>query len=225
MSAAADVVAVPIRFDAVAANSFRAISTDIVRGQVVRVMYAIAEQRDAFWDIVTGQHAPARGRVSLGGADLYALPLLRRIELFRDIGVMPHDGGLISNLKVWENIVLPARYHDSAPIAELEQPVAGWLRELGLDERAMRELLRRLPEQLHAGERAIVSAVRALLMEPDIMIYSAPFSEIERELAARLLQVMMHYQRARRERVALFLLPDEPFSGRVPADVTLVLES
>jgi phospholipid/cholesterol/gamma-HCH transport system ATP-binding protein len=159
------------------------------------------------------------------GSDLYALGEPQRLRAFQRIGVMSHDGGLISNLRAWENVLLPVWYHRGADTVQLEQPVTALLNELGLDARAMRELMKQLPERLSATERATVAAARALLMEPEIMIYHAPFTGIEREAAARLLRVLMQYQRARPERAAIFLLPDEPFSQRVPADTLLALEA
>jgi phospholipid/cholesterol/gamma-HCH transport system ATP-binding protein len=192
---------------------------------MARVTYTDDEQREELWDIVTGLRQPAQGRVVLGEEDVYALPPLPRLALFRRIGVVPHDGGLISNLKVWENLALPGCYHDALPIAALEQPVAHWLGQFGLDERDMRELMRRLPEQLSASERAIVGLVRALLREPDIIVCSAPFSGVERDVAGRLLKAMLRYQRAQARRSVLYLLPDEAFSERVPVDVTQLLRT
>ena len=213
-----------IEFDAIGGKSFRALSGAVAPGQVARVTYVVQEQCDELWDVLTGLRAPRRGRLRYTGTDVYALPPPRRLETMQHIGVLSSGGGLISNLKVWENVVLPTWYHRDAPLDTLEQPVAALLRELGVDDKDMRELMTRLPEQLHDGERTVVGLVRALLMQPDIMIYSAPFSGMERDMATRLLRVITDYQRGAGQRAALMLLPDEPFSQRVPADVTLTLE-
>jgi phospholipid/cholesterol/gamma-HCH transport system ATP-binding protein len=215
----------PVELEAVAGFSFQELSCTIAPGQIVCVTAAVTEARAELWDVLTGRHAPRRGRLRVHGTDMYALAEAARLRLLARIGVVAPDGGLISNLRAWENLVLPVCYHRGLDTAQLEQPASAWLREYGLDARAMRELMKRLPERLHAAERILVATVRALLMEPDVMIYHAPFTGLEREAAARLLRMLLQYHRARPQRVAVLVLPDEPFTQRVPADVTLALEA
>ena len=226
MSAAAEQVPEPVlRLEDLGGLSFREISCAVAPGQIVCITAAVAEPRAELWDVLTGRRAPRHGRLWVQGADLYALAETERLRLLQRIGVVSHDGGLISNLRVWENVVLPVGYHRGVDALQLEAPATSWLREFGLEPRAMRGLMKQLPEQLHAAERVMVATVRALLMEPDVMIYHAPFTGMEREAAARLLRVLLQYQRARPQRVTVLVLPDEPFTQRVPADVVLALEA
>ena len=217
--------ALPLELKDVASVSFRVPLCEALPGQVLRFTCAVQEEREQLWNLLTGLQSPRRGHVRLVGQDLYALGEHERLVLFQRVGVVSHDGGLISNLKVWENIVLPLWYHRGTAAPEIEQRVVALFRELGLEDEALLGLMRRLPDQLSAVERRWVATVRAMLMEPDIMFYDAPFIGVEREAAARLLRLMVQFHRAHAERVSVFLLPDEPFSERVPADTTIALES
>ncbi len=214
-----------LQLDKLAAPSFGALSCAIAPGEIVRFTCAVQEEREQLWALLTASQLPRRGHVQLMGQNLFALSVREQLALFQRVGAVPQDGGLVSNLKAWENIVLPVGYHRGVDPSMVEDKVVAIFRELGLDNNAMRGLMRRLPDQLSLLERRWVAVARAMLMEPDIMIYDAPFTGVEREAAARLLRLMIAFHRARPERVSVFLLPDEPFSERVPADTTIALES
>ena len=214
-----------LQLDDVAADSLRALSCDEAPGQIARFQCAVQEPREQLWTLLTGSQPPRRGRVRMVGQDLYALSGPERLALFQRVGVVAQDGGLISNLKIWENIVLPIWYHRGTEASQVEARVIAVFREFGLDDSSIRGLMQRLPDQLSALERRWVACARAMLMEPDIMIYDAPFTGVEREAVARLLRVTVEFHRARADRVSVFLLPDEPISERVPADVTIALET
>jgi phospholipid/cholesterol/gamma-HCH transport system ATP-binding protein len=209
----------------VSMRTFRGLSCRASAGQLVRVMCAIHEQREELWDLLTAASSPRSGRAALAQRDLSALTKPERFALLQQIGTVVHDGGLISNLKAWENVVLPVWYHRGTEVVEIEKTVVGIFHDLGLDNDVVRDLMRRLPDQLNITERRWVAMARAMVMEPLIMIYDAPFTGVEREVATRMLKVMLEFHRARADRVSLFLLPDEPFSERVPTDITIALES
>lgn len=104
----------------------------------------------------------------------------QRTELFNTLGnqpgvvVVPHNGGLISNLRVWENIVLPVQYHGIEVAGKLEDNVAQLLVKCGMeDEAALSDLLLKLPDQLSLYEKRLVGFVRAMLMSPELLIYDS----------------------------------------------------
>ena len=61
--------------------------------------------------LLTGRLPPASGRLCLLGEDLYAAPREKALALFREVGIVREGGGLVSNLRAWENILLPVSYH------------------------------------------------------------------------------------------------------------------
>ncbi len=214
-----------VQLEKVSTRTFNNLTCRASAGQVVRFMCAVQEQREELWGVMTGASAPQSGRVDLARRDVLALTEQQRLEWLQQVGTVPHDGGLISNLKAWENIVLPVWYHRGTAAAEIEKTVVTIFQTLGLEDEVLRHLMRRLPDQLSVTERRWVAMVRAMIMEPPIMIYDAPFTGVEREAATRMLKVLLEFHRARGDRVSLFLLPDEPFSERVSADIKIALET
>ena len=101
--------------------------------------------------------------------------------------IVPHNGGLISNLRVWENIILPVQYHGVEFAGNIEDNVAQLLGECGLqDETAASELLLKLPDQLSLYEKRLVSFVRAMLMSPELIIYDSMNEGLSRKEMVRI---------------------------------------
>lgn len=88
--------------------------------------------------------------------------------------IVSNYGGLISNLRVWENIALPAQYHDIEVGGKFEDALVNLFDKCGLrDKQALSVMLLKLPDQLSLYEKRLVSFVRAMLMAPELMVYDS----------------------------------------------------
>lgn len=102
--------------------------------------------------------------------------------------VVPPDGGFVGNLKVWENLVLPAAYHGQPQLEELDARAGSIFRRIGGDGRSGAELCAQPPGRLSHLELRRAAFVRAMLVEPEIMVYDSLFegltrAEVEQVLA------------------------------------------
>jgi ABC-type transporter Mla maintaining outer membrane lipid asymmetry ATPase subunit MlaF len=130
------------------------------------------------------------------------------IERLVDTGlaaIVPGDGGLIGNLKVWENLVLPAAYHGTPQYRELEERAARLFAESGVSGERFEQLCMMLPDHLSRFERRLCAFVRAMLTEPRIMVYDSLFDGLSREDTAKVLAF------------------DRAFHGRFPLGTSLHL--
>ncbi|HLP99384.1 MAG TPA: hypothetical protein VK149_13175 [Sideroxyarcus sp.] len=115
--------------------------------------------------------------------------LLKALGDQSGVVIVPHNGGLISNLRVWENIILPVQYHGIEVAGKLEDNVVKLLLQCGLDdETAVTNLLLKLPDQLSLYEKRLVGFVRAMLMGPELIIYDALNEGLSRKELARVIQ-------------------------------------
>ena len=95
---------------------------------------------------------------------------LRRRErgaLRARVGFLSADGGLLSNLNAWENIVLPLGMHRPARLRGVEKTVYSLLAGLGADPHT---LLGKLPEKMSLYEKKLAGYVRILLEEPELLL-------------------------------------------------------
>lgn len=101
--------------------------------------------------------------------------------------IVPADGGFIGNLKVWENLVLPAAYHAGAQNRELEERATRLFAEFGIAGAGFETLCTALPDHLGRFERRLSAFVRAMLTEPRIMVYDSLFDGLSREETGKVL--------------------------------------
>lgn len=112
--------------------------------------------------------------------------LLENLGSQPGVVIIPHNGGLISNLRVWENVILPVQYHGIEVAGKLEDNVAQLLAHCGVgDEDAATELLSRLPDQLSLFEKRLVGFLRAMLMAPELIIFDSLNEGLSRKELAR----------------------------------------
>jgi predicted ABC-type transport system involved in lysophospholipase L1 biosynthesis ATPase subunit len=115
--------------------------------------------------------------------------LLKNLGDQPGVAIVPHNGGLISNLRVWENIVLPVQYHGIEVAGKLDDNVAQLLLQCGLeDEAAVSDLLLKLPDQLSLYEKRLVGFVRAMLLSPELIIYDSMIEGLSRKELARVVK-------------------------------------
>ncbi|MEX2164015.1 MAG: ATP-binding cassette domain-containing protein [Sulfuricaulis sp.] len=212
-----------ISFDHVTEGPMRDLSFDLVAGTRAKAIYDSDERRNVFFSVITGLRRPAKGSVIWDGQDIYALEESERLTLFERSGVVPADGGLISNLKAWENLMLPAWYHRGVTAPQAERKVVDLFRQLGMTEAGLRRQMGQLPDQLTMYEKRAVALVRAMLMEPDILIYDSLFTGLDRESSDQIMSVTGEYHGKKPGRISLYLCADDAVSARLTTDQTITL--
>ena len=96
------------------------------------------------------------------------------------VGWVAGNGGLISNLKVWENITLPLWYHTKREVDETERSIEYWLALLGMEPSAFADFMAALPYSLEPWQLRLAGMLRALVQMPRVLIVDAGvFEEIK----------------------------------------------
>jgi predicted ABC-type transport system involved in lysophospholipase L1 biosynthesis ATPase subunit len=212
-----------IRFERVTKGPVRNLSFDLDRGATAKILFDSEDRKNLLFGLLAGLQRPETGRILFFGEDLFAHEEDERLALYRRVGVVPAHGGLISNLKAWENLLLPAWYHRGLTAEQAERPVAEILDQLGPGEAGLKQRMGELPGQLSLYERRVVALVRAMLMEPDILIYDFTFTGLERDAAQRLMKLTGEFHGRKAGRVSLYLCPDDAVSARLAVDNTITL--
>src|SRR4030067_1513946 len=144
-----------IRFDRVRVETVGEISCELQAGATARIIFDSQEQNNELFGVLTGLRRPRAGEVRLLDRNLHALEETGRLACFQRVGVVPEDGGLISNLQAWENLMLPAWYHHGLTAGNAEPEVVQIFQRLGQGETSLRRWLRPPPGALSLwGEQA-----------------------------------------------------------------------
>jgi ABC-type lipoprotein export system ATPase subunit len=106
-------------------------------------------------------------RLAVLGVDAGSLPQRAREALRARVAFLPANGGLISNLNGWENIVLPLAYRDAKRVKAVAAHVHALVERLGASPRG---LLAKLPEEMTLYEKKVAGYVRILLEAPELVV-------------------------------------------------------
>lgn len=170
-----------IRFEGVSDGKFRDLSFKVRPGAVCVITTESEFDTAHLARLLLGIVRPERGKVFLFGEDLARLPEEEITRLCRKVGVVWNSGGLISNLKAWENAVLPLWYHQGRQFPETEKRLVGFLSRMGIEEEQIDDFLMGTVSSLSAHQRRLLSLARAMLMEPDLMVYESSFKGLSHE--------------------------------------------
>ena len=117
---------------------------------------------------------PDSGDIIVKGESVPKLTMPKLLALRRKIGVLFQDGALFGSMNVFDNVAFPLRQHTDFSEAKIKERVSERLSDVGLAD-AMFDA----PSQLSGGMRKRAGFARALVMEPDIVIFDEPDSGLD----------------------------------------------
>jgi phospholipid/cholesterol/gamma-HCH transport system ATP-binding protein len=193
----------------------------IPEGAVCKIVTETDQGKDLLLDVLSGLKQPDRGSVSLLGVDIYDIPVAEAISVFRDVGVIWRGGGLISNLRVWENIALPSEYHHGVRPTDLEEQVRDRIGCLGTAAGGLGMGMVSLPAHLQEHERTAAGLVRSMLMEPHLLIYDSIFEGLSFHAKRELASCVVSFHRERPGRTSIFVTSNERSLDEVEAEMII----
>jgi branched-chain amino acid transport system ATP-binding protein len=161
--------------------ALRGLSLTVADGTMVGLIGRNGAGKTTTLRTVMGHLAPSQGRITWDGQDLGALPRHARAEL--GIGYMPEDRGLVPELTVEENILVPVWVNKSLKTDERLALVYRVLPEL-LEMKDRRALL------LSGGQQKLVALARALAVGTRLLLLDEPFEGVAPALSKRLAEVI-----------------------------------
>ena len=195
-------------------NYFEGFSCDIETGSSVLIVTSREDESTALTHLLCGMSRPARGSVTVNDLDIASLETPQLYHHRCQIGVVPANGALVSNLKLWENIALPLMYHSGGVTPEEEQTALGYLARLGYSGNIMA-----LPAHLTHYERQVAAMVRMFLQQPRIVLYSNCIDGAPPELRKFFFQVAQEFHAADKDRTSLYFTSSPTLAADLPVDV------
>jgi phospholipid/cholesterol/gamma-HCH transport system ATP-binding protein len=149
---------------------FKGLNIAIARGAVTAIMGPSGTGKTTLLRLITRQLIPDRGTILVNGVDIATLNHKELYVLRRQFGMLFQNGALLTDLNVFENVAFPLREHTRLPNRLIRHIVLTKLHAVGLRGAADMQ-----PAQLSGGMARRVALARAMVMDPEILIYDEPF--------------------------------------------------
>ena len=140
------------------------------RGRITAFMGPSGTGKTTLLRLITGQSQADSGSVKVFGDEVSTMSGKDLFALRRRMGMLFQNGALLTDEDVFENVAFPLRAHTKLPEPLIRQLVLTKLHAVGL-----RGAARLLPAELSGGMARRVALARAIVMDPDILIYDEPF--------------------------------------------------
>lgn len=150
------------------------VELDIERGKVNVIIGASGAGKSVLIKHFMSLLRPDRGSIFVDGTDIFALDSAALSRFRRKFGLVFQFAALFDSLTVEENCAFPLREHTKKSKAEIKEIVRDRLAALGLD-----GFQPMYPGSLSGGQRKRVGLARALVLEPEILMFDEPTTGLD----------------------------------------------
>ena len=150
------------------------VSLKVPKGKVTALMGASGGGKTTVLRLIGGQHRATSGRVLFDAIDIGQLQRDALFQARRRMGMLFQFGALFTDMSVFDNVAFPLREHTQLPEVMVRDIVLMKLQAVGL--RGARDLL---PSQISGGMARRVALARAMVLDPELMMYDEPFAGLD----------------------------------------------
>jgi len=163
---------------------FDGLSETICKGDVVVIIGPSGGGKSTFIRCLNLLEQPTAGKIYFEGEDITA----KGFDVNRHrqkVGMVFQQFNLFNNLTVLENITISLTKVKKQSEEESKEKALKLLKRVGLEDKA-----NAYPFQLSGGQKQRIAIVRALAMEPDVLLFDEPTSALDPEMVGEVLQVI-----------------------------------
>ena len=162
----------------------KGINTEIKKGEVVVIIGPSGSGKSTFLRTLNLLEEPTGGHIYFEGTDITD-PKVNINHHRQKMGMVFQQFNLFPNMTVLKNMTIAPIKLKKATKAQAEERALSLLERVGLKDRA-----NAYPSQLSGGQKQRVAIVRALCMQPDVMLFDEPTSALDPEMVGEVLDVM-----------------------------------
>ena len=162
----------------------KGISTEIKRGEVVVIIGASGSGKSTFLRCLNLLEEPTDGHIYFNDADITAPKT--NINIHRQkMGMVFQQFNLFPHMTILKNMTIAPMKLLKASKEDAEAKAMKLLEKVGLADRA-----NAYPSQLSGGQKQRIAIVRALCMDPEVMLFDEPTSALDPEMVGEVLELM-----------------------------------
>ncbi len=190
-------------------------SADIHKGEVVVVIGPSGSGKSTFLRCLNLLEMPTKGKITFEGVDITDPKV--NINVHRQkMGMVFQHFNLFPHMTVLRNMTLAPMKLLKKSKKDAEEKAMGLLKRVNLENRADA-----YPSQLSGGQKQRIAIVRALCMEPEVMLFDEPTSALDPEMVGEVLDVM---KRLAKDGMTMVVVTHEMGFAREVADRVLFMD-
>jgi phospholipid/cholesterol/gamma-HCH transport system ATP-binding protein len=148
----------------------KGIDLEVQPGEIFVIMGPSGSGKSVLLKHLIGLEAPDAGEILINGESIASTEIADKYRL----AMVFQSGALLNSLTVGENVGLYLTEHRLKPPEEIERIVAEKLKDVGL-----KDVTDKMPADLSGGMKKRVAIARALVIEPQLILYDEPTSELD----------------------------------------------
>ena len=196
-------------------KALNGVSLEVKRGEVIVIIGPSGCGKSTFLRSLNLLEMPTDGEILLEGVDITNPK--NDINLHRQkVGMVFQHFNLFPHMTLLDNMTIAPTKLRKIPKEEAEQKALTLLRRVGLEDRAYA-----YPSQLSGGQKQRIAIVRALAMEPDVMLFDEPTSALDPEMVGEVLDVMKELAK---EGMTMVVVTHEMGFAREVADKVIFMD-
>jgi len=150
------------------------VSLTLPKGEISVLLGPSGTGKSVFLKTVIGLLKPENGSVVIDGTDITKVRERELYEVRKLFGVLFQDGALFGSQNLYDNIAFPLREHTKKPEREIKEIVFDKLEIVGLTGTE-----KKLPGEISGGMRKRAGIARALVLDPQILLFDEPDSGLD----------------------------------------------
>jgi phospholipid/cholesterol/gamma-HCH transport system ATP-binding protein len=152
----------------------RGLNLGIPEGQISMILGPSGTGKSVCIKHMVGLLYPDSGDILVHGESVPNMPDVELFEMRKKFGVLFQDGALFGSMNLYDNVAFPLRQHTDKGEEEIEQIVSRRLNEVGLGDSG-----EKMPNELSGGMRKRAGFARALVLDPEIVLFDEPDSGLD----------------------------------------------
>lgn len=168
----------------------RDVSFSLMKGECLGLIGGSGSGKSVILRSLIGLEKPDVGQIIIDGEDIAKMNEKELLPVRKKVAYVFQGGALFDSLTVFENLAYPLREHTKLGEAEISKKVLGLLEEFGLQGND-----KVFPAELSGGMQKRVGLARAIIMNPDIVLYDEPTAGLDPYNTIRIQEMILELKK------------------------------